>query len=308
MTSEFPLLIPSYNRQGAPLIRLATKVLKDDYPWFVMVRKSQKQDYLDAGLPRSHALAAADSTINSVGKAHTKLMKWAIRQGFHYAFDWDDDIMRFGRKLPDGTRHESYKSTGNTDPWFDGPAYWKSASKLATRAFKRHPLTVAGSIQNQRWASSLTLQVQCGKTPRRSKIMNLDRISEHGLWCPKEFWKHGDDIGCAALYLQRGFQVFTIGNLVYDFAPETSIACPSTLRDRDESKNREIHTEELHNLNQYDITNYLRVTKRYEDGTYMYGDINWQRYRKLTGSKSYTYDYTDIRRDVPLSKIPVTVK
>lgn len=304
---RIPLLVPSYNRPNAPTVALAKQLMKDDYPWWVVVRKSQARDYRDAGTPRDHMLVVPDHKIPSVGYTRNYVLNWAHREGFKHVFDWDDDISRIGRKLPDGTRHQSWKSSGNDDPWFDGPGYWEEASRLARQVFRLYPGTVAGSIQNQRWASALTVQVQCGKTPRRTKIMNVERLVGNGLLVPKAFAEHGDDIGATAMYLQYDWQVFTICNLVYDFISETDVNLPSTLRDRDEDKNRAIHEEEYANLQDYDIADYLRVTKKYDDGAYMYGDVDWRKFRKLSGQASYTHDYTDIMDRVPLQDIPCTI-
>lgn len=306
-TTQFPLLIPSYNRPGAPTIQLAQQLLRDEYPWWAIVRKSQARDYLDAGIPRDNLLIFSDARIPNVGTTRNVLLKWAHREGFTHVFDWDDDISRIGRKLPDGTRHQSWKSSGNDDPWFDGPGYWEEASRLARQVFRLYPGTVAGSIQNQRWASSLTVQVQCGKTPRRTKILNVERIMENGLLVPKHFATHGDDIGATALYLQYDWQVFTICNLVYDFVSETDVNLPSTLRDRDEDKNKAIHEQEFTDLQRYDIADYLRVTKKYPDGSYMYGDVDWRKFRKLTGQASYTHEFSPIMDRVPLRDIPRTI-
>ncbi|QWS69713.1 hypothetical protein SEA_WILLIAMSTRONG_46 [Microbacterium phage WilliamStrong] len=304
--NRLPLLIPSYNRPDAPLVRLAKDLLVD-YPWWVFVRKSQAREYLAAGAPREHMVIMPDAKVGTLGDTRNWMMRWATREGFRQVFDWDDDVARIGRKLEDGTRHQSWKSTGNDDPWFDGPGYWEEASRLARQVFRLYPGTVAGSIQNQRWASSLTLQVQCGKTPRRTKILNVERLVENELWCPPEFRFHGEDIGNTAMYLQYDWQVFTICNLVYDFISETDVNLPSTLRSRDEDENKAVHAKEYMDLMEYDIAEYLRVNKAYPDGSYMYGDVDWRKFRKVTGQCSYTHDFTNIMDRVPLSSIPCTI-
>lgn len=303
---NLPLLIPSYNRPNAPLPGLAKQLMKDDYPWWVFVRKSQARDYMDY-VPVRHLVPMPDEKVGTLGDTRNWMMRWATREGFKQAFDWDDDVFRIGRKLEDGTRHQSWKARGNEDPWFDGPGYWIEASRLARQVFRLYPGTVVGSIQNQRWASSLTLQVQCGKTPRRTKILNVERLVDNDLWCPKEFRFHGEDIGNTAMYLQYGWQVFTIDNLVYDFTPETDVNLPSTLRSRDEEKNRSIHRNEYRHLQGWDIADYLRINKTYEDGSYMYGDVDWRKFRQLTGQASYTHEFRAIMDHVPLRDIPVTI-
>lgn len=303
--TDLPLLIPSYNRPNAPLPALAKRVM-GDYPWWVFVRKSQARDYTQF-VPRGNLVIMPDAKVPDLGSTRNWMMRWATREGFDQVFDWDDDVFRFGRKLPDGTRHESYKARGNHDPWFDGPGYWEEASHLARQVFELYPNAVVGSIQNQRWASAATLQVQCGKTPRRTKILNVARMVEAELWCPREFRFHGEDIGNLAMYLEYGWQVFTICNLVYDFTPETDVNLPSTLRSRDEEKNRAIHAEEYEHLQQWGIRDYLRINKAYEDGSYMYGDVDWRKFRKVTGQVSYTHDFTNIMDRVPLHEVPVTL-
>lgn len=303
---NLPLLIPSYNRPNAPLPQLARQVLKGNYPWFVFVRRSQLMDYAPF-VPANMLVPMPDAKVPDLGSTRNWMMRWATREGFDQVFDWDDDVFRFGRKLEEGTRHESFKTRGNPDPWFDGPGYWEEASHLARQVFDLYPETVVGSIQNQRWATSATVQVQCGKTPRRTKILNVARLVENDLWCPREFRFHGEDIGNLAMYLQYDWQVFTICNLVYDFTPETDAALPSTLRSRDEDQNRAIHQEEFESLQSYDIADYLRINKAYEDGSYMYGDVDWRKFRKVTGQASYVHDFTNIMDRVPLNKVPRTI-
>lgn len=304
---RLPLLIPSYNRPEAPLPKLARELMAGDYPWWVFVRKSQARDYLH-NVPKANLVVMPDDKVPNLGKTRNWMLRWAYSEGYDQVFDWDDDVFRIGRKLPDGTRHQSWKSTGNSDSWFDGPGYWVEASRLARQTFALYPGTVAGSIQNQRWASTSTVQVQCGKTPRRTKILNVKRLTENDLWCPPEFYSHGEDIGNLAMYLQNDWQVFTICNLVYDFVPETDISLPSTLRSRDEKKNRSVHKKEFDRLQAYEVRDYLRINKSYEDGSYMYGDVDWRKFRKITGQASYVHEFRSIMDHVPLREIPVSIK
>jgi len=303
MTEPLPLLIPSYNRPNAPLPWLAEHCLKDDYPWWVFVRRSQLSAYSEF-VPRRHIVPVEDRLIFNLGETRNYMMKWAVMEGFDQVFDWDDDVDRFGLKLAEGSHHTSFRTTGNEDPWYDGAGYWEEASALARQVFELYPSAVVGSIQNQRWCKTATVQVQCGKTPRRTKILNIDRLVENGLWCPEEFRQHGEDIGNTAMYLENGYQIFTICSLVYSFVSETDVKLPSTLRDRDEEKNKEIHMTEYDSLMNYEIRDYLRVNKAYDDGGYMYGDVDWRKFRKHTGQVSREYEFRPILDHVPLKDIP----
>lgn len=307
MTDVLPLLIPSYNRPGAPLIKLASQLMRNEYPWWVFVRRSQLRSYLDAGVNRSHVIPLPDSRVPTLGDTRNYMLRWAYREGYDQVFDWDDDVFRIGRKLPDGARHESFKSSGNVDPWFDGPGFWVEASRVAREVFELYPGTVVGGLQNQRWAKTWFLKVQGGQTPRRTKILNVDRLVENDLWCPPEFRQHGEDVGNLAMYLQYGWEVFTIGSLLYDFTPETDAKLPSTLRSRDEERNKALHSQEYNSLMNYEIRDYLRINKAYEDGSYMYGDVDWPKYYRVTGNVGHTYEYSHIMDRVPLSKIPFTI-
>jgi hypothetical protein len=166
---------------------------------------------------------------------------------------------------------------------------------------------VVGGIQNQRWAKTWFLKINGGQTPRRTKILNVQRLVENDLWCPREFRVHGEDIGNLAMYLQYGWDIFTIGSLLYDFVPETDVKLPSTLRSRDEAKNKKLHAIEWASLQEYEIRDYLRVNKAYPDGSYMYGDVDWPKFYKATGRVGVTYAYSHIMDRVPLSDIPFTI-
>lgn len=305
--TELPLLMPSYNRPNPPLARLASRMLRDEYPWHVFVRRSQVRDYVDAGTPRGHIIPMPDAQVPNLGRTRDYMLRWAYREGISQVFDWDDDVFRVGRKLPEGFKKESSRATGNLNPWFDTPGYFIEASRVAREVFELYPGTVVGSIQNQRWCKSLTVQVQCGKTPRRTKILNVDRLVENHLFCPPQFRVHGEDIGNTMMYLEYGWEVFTICNLTYDFIPESDPDLPSTLRDRDEERNKAIHAAEYASLQALDSFAYLRVNKAYADGTYMYGDVDWRKFRKHTGQHSTTHAYTAILDRVPLADIPATI-
>lgn len=308
MTEMLPLLTPSYNRPNAPLVSLAKQCLRDEYPWWVFVRRSQARDYREF-VPRDHLVTMPDSEVHNLGETRNWMLMWATREGYDQVFDWDDDVFRFGRKLPDGARHlsRSWRSNNTGEAWFEGPGFWQEASRVAREVFELYPGTVVGNIQNQRWAKTWFLKVLGGQTPRRTKILNVERLVENNLFCPPEFRQHGEDIGNAAMYLQYGWETFTLGGLLYDFVPETDVHLPSTLRSRDEAKNKRIHAAEFKALQQYEIRDYLRVNKAYPDGTYMYGDVDWVKYRKVTGNIGYSYEYSNIMDRVPLKDIPFTI-
>ena len=118
-----------------------------------------------------------------------------------------------------------------------------------------------------------------GATPRQTNIWKLaDYDAEYYL--PEMARWHGEDIISASCVLQNGEDLFSIQQVGYDYVPESK---SSVVRDTDENseRNRKLHAQEFKDLQTLEVKDYLRMSKTYPDGSYMYGDIDWKKFYLL---------------------------
>ena len=124
-----------------------------------------------------------------------------------------------------------------------------------------------------------------GNTPRQTTILNVEGLKKNGInrneWAANP---HGDDILFCAEILAYGCTTFNIPWACYDYISEDTQKGGSSVCRTPETE-KELHEWELARLMEYPIKDYLRYTITYPDGSYKWGDIDWNKYRKLTGAK-----------------------
>ena len=291
------LFIPSYKR---PRPVSAKKILEDFNEEglkksYILVREEERDAYYEENkdlIERGcNLLAIPEGGVTGVGSTRNYILDYAKEHDLDVVADFDDDLTCVGalfEKLD--KKGEPASGTFLKDERKAIENYQQkvlqAAGKCARECFERYPKTVVGSMRKQRFSNTpgnaiTKFSINKGSTPRQTKIINMRAVNEKDLRVPAEFDKHGDDIGFVAHVLQEGYWCFQLPWLFYSYTPETE---STTLRDIDEEKNRGIHQQELENLLNYDIRDYLRYTKKYDDGSYMYGDVNWRAYNKLNGS------------------------
>ena len=304
---EMPALyIPSYNRFDKEC-ETAKKCLYDFsrealQRCYLTVRESQAEQYLEVNkelIERGcNLLIIPEGEVDGVGPTRNWCLKHAINSGEDIAFILDDDLTGINVLFDGVTKDGEPKS--DTLRVADKRAFDGYNQKLvqliareARKLFEEHPELIIGAIRKQRFSNNpenakTRYIINRSGTARQFCIYNTKLVAETNTFVPDDFAKHGDDIGFTANALQKGLSVFRFPWAIYAYTPETE---SSVLRDIDEEKNHDIHLEEYNNLMKYEVRDYLKITKRYPDIeddalAYMYGDIDWNKFHKLKGSKS----------------------
>lgn len=293
------IFIPSYNRPefitGKNLLPMFTdRALKKV---FLVVREEQYDKYYKVNrklVKRGmNIVPIPKGEVSGVGSTRQFLLDWAIENRFPCIMDMDDDIkyLQFLYSGRNASGVRCSKHTGVRD-WENDPYIPQKVLQLAGRisreVFREHPDVLLGNIRKQRFSNHADLadtkyQINKGPTPRQTKILNARGIKKAGIRMPEAFNLHGDDIGFAAEVLQRGYSCFNIPCLCYDYVDDQ---VDSVVRDpHNPDKNRPLHKLEYDGLMKMEIKYYLRETFKFPDGQYKFGDINWQKYHKLHGTK-----------------------
>lgn len=93
---KFPITIPSYNRFSPNILNGMLKDMDENYnyPIFIFVRESQKEDYLkNINHPYVSIVSFKDELIDNAGAARRMIMKWAYTNGYDNIFSFDDDLL-----------------------------------------------------------------------------------------------------------------------------------------------------------------------------------------------------------------------
>lgn len=293
------VFIPSYNRPefvtGQRILPMFTnEALKKVY---IVVREEQFDKYYRVNrklVKRGmNMVPIPKGTVSGVGSTRQFIMDYAIENRMPCIMDMDDDIkyLQFLYTGRNGSGVRCSMHTGVKD-WEDDPMIPQKVLQLTGRisreVFKKHPDVLLGNIRKQRFSNHADFadtkyMINKGPTPRQTKILNMKGIFKAGIQMPEEFDLHGDDIGFAAEVLQSGYSCFNIPCLCYDYIDDQ---VASVVRDpHNPDKNRPLHKMEYDGLMGMDIRYYLRETFKFPDGQYKFGDINWQKYHKLHGTK-----------------------
>lgn len=93
-TEKIPVVMPSYNRfENNRFLDNVRENMKEDWPIYVVVRKSQKklyeQNYGD--IPNVTFVAFKDEDINNIGKTRIKIIEYFTKR-FDHIFTVDDDL------------------------------------------------------------------------------------------------------------------------------------------------------------------------------------------------------------------------
>lgn len=263
---------------------------------FLVVREEQYKAYrrenkalIKRGL---NIVKIPTGAVSGVGSTRQFIMDYAIENRLPYIMDMDDDIKYiqylFTARNKQGYRYSAHSTVKDyiTDPMIPQKCL-QLVGKISREVFKSYPNVLLGNFRRQKWCNkadtNVKYQINKGGTPRQTKILNIKGIKRAGIKMPDAFNLHGDDIGFAAEVLQRGYSCFNIPIICYDFVDD---AVASVVRDpNNQEKNRPLHKLEYDGLMQMEIKNYLRETFKFPDGQYKFGDVQWQKYHKLHGTK-----------------------
>lgn len=283
------LCIPSYTRPLFAFSSLLKRCSQEflDNKVRIFVHQDELEKYKKANPNLSYVVVPEE--YYGVGYTREFINLWAIENNYSILFDWDDDIknLTFMYASTDcygnpSTKHSS-KGDEQSDSLFTEKLLCYTAY-ISDYLFVKYPYLRLGNVRRQRFCGDVSVHqtlanVNKGATPRQTNIWNLRDYVKGKYFIESTRW-HGDDIISSARVLEENEGLFSIQQVGYDFVSEQ---VNSTLRDSDENTpfNRNIHKKEYEDLQKLEIRNYLKTSKAYSDGAYMYGDIDWRRYYAL---------------------------
>ena len=284
--TNWALCVPSYTRPdfvfGKQLRRCSKEFLKSHV--FIFVHADELESYKARNPDYNYIIVPEENY--GVGYTREFINCWGIANGKDFVFDWDDDIehLRFMYASTDRYGDPSTKHNNSADEESD-PIFVERllcyTAYISAYLFNKYPNLRVGNVRRQHFCGHeyvhrTLAHINKGATPRQTSIWKLKDYTP-GLYFPEITRWHGDDIISAACTLQNGEDVFSIQQVGYDYVPETK---STTLRDIDENteRNHKIHEKEYNDLMTLDIKHYLRISKTYSDGSYMYGDIDWKKF------------------------------
>lgn len=284
--TDWCLCVPSYTRPdfvfGRQLRRASKEFLKSHV--FIFVHEDELAAY--KAINPDYNYVVVPETHYGLGATRNFLRLWCKERGCKFVLDWDDDIehVRFMYASTDrygdpSTKHNS-SADEESDPIFVERLLCYTAY-LADYLFNTYPRLRAGNVRRQHfcghdYVNKTLAHINKGATPRQTNIWKLaDYDAERYL--PEMARWHGEDIISASCVLQNGEDLFSIQQVGYDYVPESK---SSVVRDTDENseRNRKLHAQEFKDLQALEVKDYLRMSKTYPDGSYMYGDIDWKKF------------------------------
>ena len=275
----FPICVPSYKRWDRRDNKTLTEIIEGCGPevqakTYVFVRKEQEAAYKESfktvnivTLPEVNGLAGTRQYIH----------EWVLRElKSAYYIDMDDDITQLKYVWNDEAGDHLSKK-GETDY----EQILRFGSAIAMMAFERDGCLL-GNFHRVRFASNYPASqtayvVNKGSTPRQVTFMNARGLAIRGIRRNLEFDETGDDVGFVAEISKAHGDMFQIPCLAYGFVDD---AVNSVIRN-DENRKR-LAAQEYELLKKYPMgRDYLRITQRFDDGSYRFSDIDYKRYREL---------------------------
>lgn len=279
----FPICIPSYNRSDRAKNKTAVRIIEkcdDDIRrnTFMFVRKEQAGDYRSSfpelnivTLPEVHGLAGTRQYVQDFVTMDLKRP---------YFIDMDDDIVILEYAFHDSTgEHLSHVWES------DWSSILRLGSGIARMAFEKSGCLL-GSFHRLRFgsrfpASKTAYCCNRGATPRQLTFVNGKGLMLRGIRRNLAFDVTGDDVGFVAEIAKAEGNFFQMLCLVYDAVRDSRNN--STIRNND--NRRQLAAQEYALLKKYPMRDYLKITHKYEDGSYKYSDIDFRKYREVTGKK-----------------------
>lgn len=279
-----PVCIPSYKRFDRKENKTLTRIIEGcdreiQDNTYVFVRKEQASAYRDSFpsvnivvLPEVNGLAGTrqyicDFVASDLSKPHF--------------MDMDDDIT--GLKTVSLNEHGKpcLSKAGEAD---QGKII-RLGYAISKVAFGLHKC-VLGNMRRVRFANELVntqtaYVTNKGATPRQVMYISVKALREKHIRRNMMFDPTGDDVGFVAEIAKTSSNFFNIPCLAYSFVDD---AVNSVIRN--DSNRKELAQYEYRCLKKYPMADYLRIPFTFEDGTYKFSDIDYTKYRKITGLKS----------------------
>lgn len=281
----FPVCIPSYKRWDRKENKTITAIIEKcdreiQENTYVFVRAEQEQAYREnfssvniVVLPEVHGLAGTRQFIQD----------YVIRElKKPYFIDMDDDItqLKYVFHDPAGDHLSKVEET-------DYSQILRFGCAIARMAFEEDRCML-GNFHRVRFASNFPASqtayvINKGSTPRQVTFVNARELLLRGVKRNLEFDETGDDVGFVAEIGKAGGDMFQIPCLAYSFVDD---AVNSVIRN--DGNRRRLAMKEYALLKKYPMGDYLKITQTFEDGSYKFSDIDYKKYRKISGRPQRT--------------------
>lgn len=287
---DWIVCVPSITRPNFALGKLLREKCSKEFlrsHVVIFVRKEEFEAYSRCNPDFNYEIVPED--FYGVGYTRDYVNNWAYTHGKSVVFNWDDDTKNL-TFMYEALDREGYACThhSNKADYEKSPVFVEeilcSIAELTFHLFKVFPTLRLGNIRRQRFCGDYSVQetlahVNKGALPRQTEIWKVSDY-EIGRYMKPSGRYHGEDITMVANVLQNKEDLFSIQQFGYDFVSEQ---ISSTVRDPDENseRNRKLHAHTFESLKQWEIKNYLKISKTYPDGAFMYGDIDWRRFYVL---------------------------
>jgi len=279
----FPICIPSYkrwdrkeNKTLTRLIEKCDKAVQDNT--YVFVREEQYGLYRES-FPSVNIVKLPQ--VNGLASTRQYIVDFVLGElGQPYFMDMDDDIMNLKVVTTDTDGKPKLSLLGE----FDTAKVIRLGCLISELAFSDFGCLL-GSFRRVRFANhkefaQTAIMINKGATPRQVMFINAEGLRKAGIRRNMMFDPTGDDVGFVAEIAKVRGNMFNIPFLAYAFIDD---AVNSVIRNDD--NRRQLAQYEERCIKQYPMRNYMRVPFTFEDGSYKFCDIDFTKYRKVTGAK-----------------------
>lgn len=282
----FPIAIPSYLRWDRKDNKTMSKIIEKcgrevQEKTYLFVRQEQEKQYRDnypntkiVVLPHVNGLASTRQYVEDY-------MYEVLHEP--YFIDIDDDITSLKAVLldDDGRVRMTYADEIGCEEVL------RLSCEIARMAFEQD-LCVLGKPRRAHFANDIAntqtaYVTNKGATPRSVTYINAKEIRRRGIKRNMMFDPTGDDVGFVAEIGKARGSMFNIPCIAYSFVDDE---INSVIRN--DQNRRALAAYEYECLKKYPMADYLRIPFRFKDGSYKYSDIDFTKYRKITGLKSRT--------------------
>lgn len=135
---KYPIFIPSYNRPNPITVSELLKMDNEyNYPIFLIVRQSQKDNYINSNENKYvKIISVEDNLISNSGLTRNMCVSIASNMGFKKIFMFDDDIKSIGYLVQGHTKSGDLKSDASkSDNISKIIAMWQYAMEIASNKY-----------------------------------------------------------------------------------------------------------------------------------------------------------------------------
>lgn len=133
-------------------------------------------------------------------------------------------------------------------------------------------------------------KINSGNTPRQLMVVNAKKLRGHNIVRNEIFNPTGDDVGFVAEIAKNTLNFASICCFQYSYVDDK---INSVIRNDENRKSLAAYEYEC--LKKYPMGKYyLRIPHTFEDGSYMFSDIDYKKYKKVTGLPSFNVSVSEV--------------